>query len=351
MGIFAFLILLPLAISRVEAVNLDYKAILEHMELQRVSVDDARTRCGELLSTVNTAYIPQKIPERQIPLPRVPAPIKPVKTFADEGGFQLWQIRNVEVLSGRGVVRLDLADGRRLVVRSAQQMEADPQFESFAGAVMRTAPGIHVSPVQVLSDQASQKLKSVLQQDPRVLHYTQLQPPFSLTEYTPGARGDDALRYFGIDDPNPGNDESIAALLRNMQRVPLNMRRQLSDLWVLYRMLGIWDFHFENWIHSSDGKVHGIDFAFRSPWFDAGINIPEESLMYPYANSAADLYPGIARALLRSVTPEILQYLQDLRPEAIQAISDASGFSLTPQALQGIELRRRTLLGEIQLAQ
>lgn len=279
---------------------------------------------------------------------RIPRAILPALSFAEECGFEISDIKEFKQLSYSGVVSIELNDGRYFVARATTK-HADIEFEEFAGAILRNAPEVHVPALRRLSPQASQQMHGAIRSDTVSSRLSKhIQPPYSLTELVPGELGEDFLRRLRAEQNTYAAREThLQKAIKNREVAPGKIRQRLSDLWVIYRLLGISDFHESNWIHS-DGIIYGIDFALMTYHFHEGSEIEANMLQQPYGGKVAP--PEIVPHLFSDVSPAIRQYLRDLTPAVVQRIADSVGFTLTPAAWRGIDLRRRNILDGIRSA-
>lgn len=125
------------------------------------------------------------------------------------------------------------------------------------------------------------------------------------------------------------------------RQLPLHVRKQVAEAWAINCVLGITDFHNENWM-IEDGHVTPLDLANKSRMFQQGQ--PELPDIYSPFSSTATVSKTAIAELTSLLSPELAERLRALTPAQILETAKASGFSVTGKQAIGMVERARLLL-------
>jgi hypothetical protein len=128
-----------------------------------------------------------------------------------------------------------------------------------------------------------------------------------------------------------------------VQRFSPELRTQLADYWVTYTVLGIPDFHPNNWL-MLDQKIIGIDLAHK-PQSAKKDTDPLMLSMHQHPYGQFEFTREVRSILMGSISPELKRYLSSLTRDKIQAIAKEAQYPISSKELDQIESRIRTVAG------
>ncbi len=118
--------------------------------------------------------------------------------------------------------------------------------------------------------------------------------------------------------------------------IPSDVQVQISNLWAIYTILGIPDFHPGNWLINKN-QVTGIDLTYVfTPPEDSINRVLLEDQLYPYGLSETSYY--LSEQLLPTVSLNLKDDLKKISRERILEIAKLSGYSLSEEELKEILL-------------
>jgi len=130
---------------------------------------------------------------------------------------------------------------------------------------------------------------------------------------------------------------------KEIEGVPAEVRRQLADHWILYTLLGIPDFHNNNWLIHHD-VVLAIDVALKSRDFVIGTHTTRfAGQEMPLSWLVGAEVPG-QKLLVSWASPEMVNYLRDLNGERVKDAATAAGYKLSEDNLSGVLARAKKIL-------
>jgi hypothetical protein len=132
--------------------------------------------------------------------------------------------------------------------------------------------------------------------------------------------------------------ESIEVL--RFGRIPVAIRRQLADGWLLYTALGISDFHSGNWLLHKN-TVLPIDLGF---YYDFKPHVGTSGRWHPY--NMRHMTAPVLKHLLQNASPEMLGYLRSVKLEDLQRLAGAASYTLHSGETDFILERIQELLRE-----
>lgn len=224
------------------------------------------------------------------------------------------------------------SEGRKYFVRFPSKFDPT-DFEMFASEFLGKAPGVETPKLRRLSEAETKQLHEVLKRDVPDSAFPDGRAtiaPF----YEGMTSGLAYIRSRGID--------SGEVTLENVKALPAELVTKLADLWALETILGIDDFHAENWMEH-DGQVLGVDLANRSPTFVKGlVTIDISGAASPFG--LGDLDYSTRRFLVRNLSPALKRYLRGVKEEQIEAMAVGAGYRLSQRELDGIVMRLTLML-------
>ncbi len=221
--------------------------------------------------------------------------------------------------------------GRQFFVRF--QSKYDPtDFEVFASEFMAQAPGVQTPKLRWLTVEETRVLMTTLGRD--VPDTADIGGRATIAPYYPEIpNGAQYLESLGLDPQQ--------ITLEQIKQLPPRLVTKLADLWALETVLGMDDFHAQNWM-IKDGDVLAVDLANRTKAFTRGT----ETLDIPAARSPfglADMDFTTRRFLTRQVSPQMRAYLKKQTSTSMRATAVGAGYPLSQRELNGM-LNRVVLL-------
>lgn len=223
----------------------------------------------------------------------------------------------------------------------------DPLFERFATTFLNRIPGIRTPAVRVLETSERHLLLSYLRRvvpdferlvtdsERHLSEQPRVEPNVSVANFVAGAEvgSDYILQHAGFRDP-----------LSTMQVITPSVRRQICDAWAVYTVLGISDFHAENWL-IRDGHVIPIDMAQLNYYFLSGDSSLSITGQHPFGMGSSQ-NEDFLQAMARSTSSELREFLNRVQrePALVSRIAQQSGFMLRSDALRGVVVRARRIL-------
>jgi hypothetical protein len=236
------------------------------------------------------------------------------------------------------VVRIDLENQLKLVLRPHYVHGNDTKFEHFAALFFNSAPGIATPEVSVrsLPIPLAKLIQPYFKPDSYQYLMIESMAPMiaSVSLFYETTVGADYLL-------NEHNNFSLSNV--PWRELPENLRVQLADHWAMHAVLAINDFHPYNWL-INNGRVLTIDLAYRSREFDTG-KISFESSHSPVREA---VYVGSEfYDIISDISPDMRNFLRTVSAEQVQEIAETTEFSITKKQLEGIIARARFLLYSI----
>ncbi len=211
-------------------------------------------------------------------------------------------------------LKLTLDDGREYIIRF-ESSSKDAAFEAFAASFLRSAPHCETPLIRQISGKVLQDTIGKIEMSAR---YSKIKiHKASLATFYPDMQtGKDYL------------DELTkkAGGMKSPENIPAEVLTQIADLWAIYTVLGIPDFHAKNWlIHNR--HVLGIDLEGKSDDFNDGkITLALEYQQNPFDIHKADNW----RAFLKEkISPEMRNFLTHLQPARLQELGKEQNFPLS----------------------
>jgi len=116
--------------------------------------------------------------------------------------------------------------------------------------------------------------------------------------------------------------------------------QSLNDLWQVMTVIGMKDFHDENWIYHHK-QVIGIDLAL--PYRSLRSEHPFDFLNHKHPSSGRSLTVEETLGLLQSIRPELRQFIRILTPEYLFKKADENGYEFKTNELEEILARVKVI--------
>jgi hypothetical protein len=242
------------------------------------------------------------------------------------------------------VYRIKLSDEREYTVR-VESVRDEANFESFAAAFARSAPGIEATPVRRFEGEDAKRIARKIAKTDRGFsdnfgRNAEESPNFVVTlspYYKSLKTGEDIFKAKDIWLPDDG---TVANVERVLSPAVIG---KVADLWAINTTLGIKDFHSANWL-SQGNQVLGIDFASTNATFLEGRKDLEGPIANPFIIGGG-LKPQMRDFLQSRMSREMKEFLRTLTSSKLRTLAEQHGLQATNAQIEGMIARARLIAG------
>lgn len=162
------------------------------------------------------------------------------------------------------------------------------------------------------------------------------------------------LKALALVEKSFGEGSPVASLVKGMDsdnsvvftqlresawnHIPAKIQAQLADYWAIFTVLGISDFHADNWLIHQD-KVLAIDLAMLTAIFQRGIL--KASWMAQLSPVGPPPSEAMRQAMISQVTPSTREFLKRLTRESIKRMAEEAGYAVTDRMVDGMLARAK----------